>query len=73
METDEYEVEDLKKMVEIALACTLPVSSRPTISEIAVMISGDRSAVVDQLHPRPLPSLGSFPDATISVSHFTGR
>ncbi|KAL8532318.1 hypothetical protein ACS0TY_008786 [Phlomoides rotata] len=84
LESGEYEVNDLKKMTEIALVCTQPVSSRPTMSEVVVLISGERSAVEQVASQRPPPfgftgeygsiSNGSHTsNATVSVSHYTGR
>lgn len=75
LDSDEYELDDLKKMVEIALLCTQsPPSSRPTMSEILVMILSDRSA--GQMAPKG-PSLRvgnrSVSNATVSISHYTGR
>ncbi|KAL3615745.1 hypothetical protein CASFOL_040039 [Castilleja foliolosa] len=83
--SDEYNPEDLKKMVELALICTQsPTSSRPTMSEILVMLLSDRSAE-HKAPSRPSFSYGnivngdtiytgsSASNATASISQFTGR
>ncbi|KAL2499068.1 Cysteine-rich receptor-like protein kinase 3 [Abeliophyllum distichum] len=86
LDRNDYKAEDVKKLIEIALACTQsPASSRPTMSEVLVMLSSDRS--VEQKTPsRPsffdpgkrLPdssiSTGSSTsNATASITNFTGR
>ncbi|KAI3462199.1 hypothetical protein Pfo_018862 [Paulownia fortunei] len=87
MDSNEFKPEDLKKMVEIALGCTQsPPSSRPTMSEILVMLLSDRS--VEQKAPsRPsfsyanrvlgdttsISTGSSTSNATATVSQFTGR
>ena len=39
IDSGEYNVENAKKMIEIALKCTQsPVSLRPTMSEVVVML-----------------------------------
>ncbi|KAK4490426.1 hypothetical protein RD792_001103 [Penstemon davidsonii] len=46
LDINDYKPEDVKKMVEIALVCTQsPASSRPTMSEILVMLSTDHTIV----------------------------
>ncbi|KAL8532319.1 hypothetical protein ACS0TY_008786 [Phlomoides rotata] len=79
---DEHEVQDLKKMAETALVCTQPISSRPTMSEIAVKILGDLEHLAPQRPPplgygsseyRFIPYDSSVSNATISVSRYTSR
>nr|XP_017244303.1 PREDICTED: cysteine-rich receptor-like protein kinase 42 [Daucus carota subsp. sativus] len=44
IDSSEYNVENAKKMIEIALKCTQsPVSLRPTMSEVVVMLVNDAS------------------------------
>ncbi|CAI9758134.1 unnamed protein product [Fraxinus pennsylvanica] len=87
LDRNDYKAEDVKKLIDIALACTQsPASSRPTMSEVLVMLSSDRS--VEQKAPsRPsffdsgkrLPvdssiSAGSTTsNATATISNFTGK
>ncbi|KAL0463185.1 UNVERIFIED_CONTAM: Cysteine-rich receptor-like protein kinase [Sesamum latifolium] len=88
LNSSDYTAEELKKLVEIALTCTQsPASSRPTMSEVLVMLLGDRSA--EQKGPsRPSFSYGnraftdtttsnstgsSASNATASITQFTGR
>lgn len=88
LELDEDEVEDLKKMVEIALLCVQsPPSSRPTMSQLIMMIQSDRSIGQRALIRRPSFTYGdgfqlsqnasllnsAASDATASITHFTGR
>ncbi|KAL0290405.1 UNVERIFIED_CONTAM: Cysteine-rich receptor-like protein kinase [Sesamum angustifolium] len=89
LNSSEYTAEEVKKLVEIALTCTQsPAASRPTMSEVLVMLLGDRSA--EQKGPtRPSFSYGnrgfadtttttnstgsSTSNATASITQFTGR
>ncbi|CAA2975627.1 cysteine-rich receptor kinase 2 [Olea europaea subsp. europaea] len=87
LDENDFKAKDVKKLIDIALACTQsPASSRPTMSEVLVMLLTDNS--VEQKAPsRPsffdsgksLPvdssvSTGSTQsNATASVSRFTGR
>ncbi|KAL8101747.1 cold-responsive protein kinase 1-like [Apium graveolens] len=51
LDSSEYNVENAKKMIEIALKCTQsPVSLRPTMSEVVVMLVNDASPEQKQLH-----------------------
>ncbi|KAL1833054.1 hypothetical protein ACET3Z_002705 [Daucus carota] len=46
LDPSEYNVDNAMKMIEIALKCTQsPVSSRPTMSQVAVMLVNDAAAV----------------------------
>ncbi|PIN06262.1 Serine/threonine protein kinase [Handroanthus impetiginosus] len=87
LDANEYKPDDLKKMVEIALLCTQsPPSSRPTMSEVLVMLISD-SSVEKKAPKRPSFSYGNrvpvmntststgspTSNATASLSHFTGR
>ncbi|KAG8373509.1 hypothetical protein BUALT_Bualt11G0031600 [Buddleja alternifolia] len=88
LDPNEYTPEELKKMVEIALICTQsPASSRPTMSEILVMLLSDhsmeqkgptrssfsyRNTFVNQTYTSA--STGSSTSkATASFTQFTGR
>ncbi|PIN06261.1 Serine/threonine protein kinase [Handroanthus impetiginosus] len=87
LDANEYKLDDLKKMVEIALLCTQSSpSSRPTMSEVLVMLISD-SSVEKKAPSRPSFSYGnrvpvmntststgsSTSNATASISQFTGR
>ena len=55
LDPSEYEVENVKKIIEIALKCTQsPVSIRPTMSEVVVLLVKEGS--VEQKAPSK-PSL----------------
>lgn len=77
--SNEYNIEDIKKLVEIALLCTQsPPSSRPTMSEIVAMILSE--GLVEQKissmstgKPSWISTGSSASNATNSISHFTGR
>ncbi|KAL8532317.1 hypothetical protein ACS0TY_008785 [Phlomoides rotata] len=81
LDSNEYNIEDMKKLVEIALICTQsPPSSRPTMSEIVAMILSE--GLVEQKISSMSSSAGetswidtgsSASNATNSISHFTGR
>ncbi|XP_057807228.1 cold-responsive protein kinase 1-like isoform X2 [Salvia miltiorrhiza] len=88
LESSEYKVEELKKMVEIGLMCTQsPASSRPSMSEIVVMMLSDGS-LEGKAPSRGSVSYGnrvggetstsvstgsSVSNATNSFTRFTGR
>ncbi|KAK1372430.1 Cysteine-rich RLK (RECEPTOR-like protein kinase) 34 [Heracleum sosnowskyi] len=51
LDSSKYNVENAKKTIEIALKCTQsPVSSRPTMSEVVVMLVNDGSLELKQLN-----------------------
>ncbi|PSS00288.1 LRR receptor-like serine/threonine-protein kinase [Actinidia chinensis var. chinensis] len=87
LDSNEYREEEMKKVIEIALMCTQsPVSSRPTMSEVVVLLVTNRST---DLAPATRPmfidndkrvrgdtsvSTGSSTShATASFTEFTGR
>ncbi|XP_057468616.1 cold-responsive protein kinase 1-like isoform X2 [Actinidia eriantha] len=87
LDSNEYREEEMKKVIEIALICTQsPVSSRPTMSEVVVLLVTNRST---DLAPATRPmfidndkrvcgdtsvSTGSSTShATASFTEFTGR
>ncbi|KAL3845085.1 hypothetical protein ACJIZ3_002488 [Penstemon smallii] len=88
LDSNDYKPEDVKKMVEIALVCTQsPASSRPTMSEILVLLSSDHTIVPkapnrgNSFNPgskffvdttTTSASTGSS-NATASFTQFTGR
>ncbi|KAG8373510.1 hypothetical protein BUALT_Bualt11G0031700 [Buddleja alternifolia] len=88
LDSNEYKPDDLKKIIEIALRCTQsPASSRPTMSEILVMLLTDNS--VEQKGPTrssfsyrnkflgetttSVSTGSSNSNATASFTQFTGR
>lgn len=88
LDLNEYEVEELKKMVDIAMLCVQsPPSSRPTMSELIIMMSSHGSNGLQRALRRPSFSYGngyvgedglvssekSASDATASSTQFTGR
>ncbi|KAL6570413.1 hypothetical protein OROMI_014927 [Orobanche minor] len=78
LDSNAYNIEDVKKLVEIALICTQsPPSSRPTMSEIVAMILSE--GLVDHKISNMsgeinwISTRSSVSNATNSISHFTGR
>ncbi|CAK9135293.1 unnamed protein product [Ilex paraguariensis] len=58
LDSSEYNAEEVKRIIEIALMCTQsPVSARPTMSEVVVLLCSDRS-----LEQRP-PTRPTFIDS----------
>ncbi|KAL8133859.1 hypothetical protein AgCh_009066 [Apium graveolens] len=86
LDPNEYRVEDVKKCIEIGLLCTQsPVSSRPTMSEVVVMLISDPSEE-PRLPNRSMPmelykrapedssiSTGPSTATATTTSTFTGR
>ncbi|KAK1365314.1 Cysteine-rich receptor protein [Heracleum sosnowskyi] len=55
LDTSEYNVENAKKMIEIALKCTQsPFSLRPTMSEVVVLLVNDASLEYRQINKGPV-------------------
>uniref|UniRef100_A0A166FPT4 Serine-threonine/tyrosine-protein kinase catalytic domain-containing protein n=1 Tax=Daucus carota subsp. sativus TaxID=79200 RepID=A0A166FPT4_DAUCS len=55
IDSGEYNVENAKKMIEIALKCTQsPVSLRPTMSEVVVMLMNYASSEPKQINKGPV-------------------
>ncbi|KAM7523887.1 hypothetical protein LguiA_013789 [Lonicera macranthoides] len=87
LDPNEYTPEEAKRIIEIALMCTQsPVSLRPTMSEVVVSLSGDRSldgkptsrpSFVDSerrvLNTTSTSTTSSNTNATTSFTEFTGR
>lgn len=78
LDSNEYNIQDMKKLVEIALVCTQsPPSSRPTMSEIVAMILSEGlveqniSSMSDE--NSWIDTRSSASNATVSISNFTGR
>ncbi|KAK1359133.1 hypothetical protein POM88_043607 [Heracleum sosnowskyi] len=71
LDPSEYEVESVKKVIEIALKCTQsPVSIRPTMSEVVVLLVNEGS--VDQKPPsKPIVIDGVSTSTTPSISSAT--
>ncbi|KAL7230461.1 hypothetical protein ACSBR2_008856 [Camellia fascicularis] len=86
---NEYREEEVKKVIEIALMCTQsPVSVRPTMSEVVVMLVSERSieltrptrpTLIDKDNDKKIrgetttATGSSTSDATASFTEFTGR
>ncbi|CAL5364994.1 unnamed protein product [Camellia sinensis] len=84
---NEYREEEVKKVIEIALMCTQsPVSVRPTMSEVVVLLVSERSieltrptrpTLIDndkKIRGEATAATGpSTSDATASFTEFTGR
>ncbi|KAK9062118.1 hypothetical protein SSX86_019303 [Deinandra increscens subsp. villosa] len=49
IDTNEYQEENVKKIIEIALMCTQPVSLRPTMSETYIMLSSEPQLMQRQM------------------------
>ncbi|XP_057807230.1 cysteine-rich receptor-like protein kinase 2 [Salvia miltiorrhiza] len=89
LELTEQEVGELIKMVEIAMLCVQsPASSRPSMSQLIMMISDDGSVRLQRAVRRPsfdyrmnglvgedgpLSADKSASHATVSITQFTGR
>ncbi|XAR73578.1 Non-specific serine/threonine protein kinase [Bertholletia excelsa] len=87
LDTNEYQIEDIKKVIEIALMCTQsPASARPTMSEVVVSLASEgvmgmrrptRPTFIDndrRIRGDTSTSSGSSAtNATASLSEFTGR
>ncbi|KAL1802969.1 hypothetical protein ACET3Z_031616 [Daucus carota] len=86
LDSDEYQAEDVKKVIEIALMCTQsPASLRPTMPEVVVLLISDRSLergplsrptfVNSEDRIRDVPDVPppSMSNATATLSEFTGR
>ncbi|XP_027178637.1 cysteine-rich receptor-like protein kinase 2 [Coffea eugenioides] len=88
LDPNDYRTEDMKKILEIALICTQSQpSDRPTMSEVVVMLSSERSS--EQQRPIRTAVIGSerrfrnisestettssTSNATASFTDFTGR
>ncbi|XP_019185433.1 PREDICTED: cysteine-rich receptor-like protein kinase 2 [Ipomoea nil] len=86
LDSNEYEAEEVKRMLEIALVCTQsPSNIRPSMSELVVMLSSNDASIIQKLQNRPttitdfnkrIPTTTNtsrLTNATISFSHFSGR
>ena len=86
LDSDEYQAEDVKKVIEIALMCTQsPASLRPTMPEVVVLLISDRSLergplsrptfVNSEDRIRDVPDVPppSMSNATATLSELTGR
>ncbi|GMP25640.1 hypothetical protein CsSME_00002403 [Camellia sinensis var. sinensis] len=87
LDTNEYRAEKVKKVIEIALMCTQsPVSTRPTMSEVVVLLVSDRSMEVTRPTQPTLfdkdkkvrsdtttTTSSSTSNATASFTEFVGR
>lgn len=86
MDPSEYKVENVKKIIEIALMCTQsPTSIRPTMSQVVVLLTNDRPP---EEKPPTKPTLvhsnnmmgdkststaSTTSNATATFTNFTGR
>lgn len=87
LDPNEYNEQEVKKIIEIALMCTQsPANLRPTMSEVVVMLLSDRSTdartpcrptVISMDKSTPADSSittrSSASNATNTFSDFTGR
>ncbi|XP_031109318.1 cold-responsive protein kinase 1-like [Ipomoea triloba] len=86
LDPNEYEVEEVKRMLEIALVCTQsPSKIRPSMSEVVVMLSSTDASIIQKPQNRPTTitdfskkiatttSSSTLTNATISFSRFSGR
>jgi len=87
MEPNEYDTEDVRKIIEIALLCTqASAASRPTMSEVVVLLKS--KSLVDNLRPtmpvfvetnmktresKSSSTSGSSSNATASISVLSAR
>ncbi|CAI9114882.1 OLC1v1015701C3 [Oldenlandia corymbosa var. corymbosa] len=89
LDPNDYDAEEVKKVLEIAMVCTQPQpSDRPTMSEVVVMLSSDVSIEQRRLSSNSMmvgivrkfyketgspETLSSNSNATVTISDFTGR
>ncbi|KAI7746120.1 hypothetical protein M8C21_022933 [Ambrosia artemisiifolia] len=81
LDQKEFEEEHVKKIIEIALKCTQsPASSRPTMSEVVLMLSSERSLGPPQITKptivdtdRRIHSNGSFKVTFHAASYHNGE
>lgn len=87
LDTNEYNETDAKKLIEIALMCTQsPASSRPTMSEVVLLLSERSREFIRPMRPTFIDGekrirgdsststgITSTTEATISFTEFTGR
>nr|GMC90286.1 cysteine-rich receptor-like protein kinase 2 [Ipomoea batatas] len=86
LDPNEYEAEEVKRMLEIALVCTQsPSKIRPSMSEVVVMLSSTDVSVIQKPQNRPTTitdfskriatstNSSTLTNATISFSRFSGR
>ncbi|XP_031109691.1 cysteine-rich receptor-like protein kinase 2 [Ipomoea triloba] len=86
LDPNEYEAEEVKRMLEIALVCTQsPSKIRPSMSEVVVMLSSTDASIIQKPQNRPttitdfnkrIPittNTSILTNATISFSRFSGR
>ncbi|XP_019185435.1 PREDICTED: cysteine-rich receptor-like protein kinase 2 [Ipomoea nil] len=86
LDPNEYDAEEVKRMLEIALLCTQsPSNIRPSMSELVVMLSSTDASIIQKPQNRPttitdfnkrIPTTTNtsrITNATISFSRFSGR
>ncbi|XP_019172329.1 PREDICTED: cysteine-rich receptor-like protein kinase 2 isoform X2 [Ipomoea nil] len=86
LDPNEYEAEEVKRMLEIALVCTQsPSNIRPSMSELVVMLSNTDASIIQKPQNRPttitdfnkrihtITNTSTLTNATISFSRFSGR
>ena len=87
LDPNEYEAEEVKKIIEIGLMCTQSiVSMRPTMSDVILLLRSKsllehgpliRPTFIDpnnRFHGEsPIDAGSSASNATASISHFSGR
>ncbi|XP_031109664.1 cysteine-rich receptor-like protein kinase 2 [Ipomoea triloba] len=84
LDPNEYKVDEVKRMLEIALVCTQsPSNLRPSMSEVMGMLSSIDGSIIQRPQNRPtiitnfdkrVPAVTATPtNATISLSEFSGR
>jgi hypothetical protein len=72
MSPDEYETEEMKKIIEIALMCTQSTASlRPTMSEVVVLLKSKGSSA-QKPPPVSPPLIESFQKIRADTSTSTG-
>ncbi|XP_031109317.1 cysteine-rich receptor-like protein kinase 2 isoform X2 [Ipomoea triloba] len=86
LDPNEYEAEEVKRMLEIALVCTQsPSNLRPSMSDVMVMLSSTDASIIQKPLNRPTTindfnkrihtatNSSTLTNATISYSQFSGR
>ncbi|XP_031109430.1 cysteine-rich receptor-like protein kinase 2 [Ipomoea triloba] len=84
LDPNEYEAEEVKRTLEIALVCTQsPSNIRPSMSEVVTMLSSTDASIIQKPQNRPTiitdfdkrkpTNTSPLTHATISFSRFSGR
>lgn len=80
IDPNDYDAEDVKKIIKIALLCTQALAAtRPTMSEVVSLLKSKSSVDLQQptmpafIETNMVPQEGNFTDATDSISILSAR